>query len=50
MNLEAEMLTYAITKIKRRIWRKSKKETFGLDIVVPTLPSMKLKASPYADR
>lgn len=37
MNLEAEMLTYALTKLKEEFGEKVK-ETFGLDIVVPTLP------------
>ena len=44
MNLEAEMLTYALTKLKEELGEKVK-ETFGLDIVVPTLPFPVMKLS-----
>ena len=37
MNLEAEMLTYALSKLKEELGDKIK-ELFGIDIVVPTLP------------
>jgi len=44
MNLEAEMLTYALGKLKDSMGEKIK-EVFGMDIVVPTLPfpTMSLK-------
>ena len=37
MNLEAEMLTYALSKLKEELGDKIK-ELFDIDIVVPTLP------------
>ena len=37
MNLEAEMLTYALTHLKEELGDKIK-EVFGIDIIVPTLP------------
>ena len=44
MNLEAEMLTYALGKLKEEMGDKIK-EVFGIDVIVPTLPfpTMKLK-------
>ena len=44
MNLEAEMLAYALKKLKDKYGEKIK-EVFGVDIIVPTLPfpTMKLK-------
>ena len=41
MNLEAEMLTYALGKLKDSMGEKIK-EVFGLDIIVPTMPFPKL--------
>ena len=41
MNLEAEMLTYALSKLKEELGDKIK-ELFGIDIVVPTLPFPKM--------
>jgi len=41
MNLEAEMLTYALGKLKESMGDKIK-EVFGIDIVVPTMPFPKL--------
>lgn len=37
MNMEAEMLTYALTKTLEK-WGKEIKELFGQDVMVPTLP------------
>ena len=37
MNLEAEMITYGLKKVKEKYGEKVK-EVFGVDIVVPTLP------------
>lgn len=37
MNLEAEMITYALGKLKEELGDKIK-DVFGIDIVVPTLP------------
>lgn len=44
MNLEAEMLTYALGKLKDEMGEKIK-EVYGVDIVVPTLPFPKMKLS-----
>ena len=44
MNLEAEMLTYALTKVKEEYGTKIK-ETFGEEIIVPTLPFPVMKLS-----
>lgn len=44
MNLEAEMLTFALTKLKENYGEKVK-EVFGLDIIVPTLPFPIMKLS-----
>lgn len=41
MNLEAEMLTYALGKLKETMKDKIK-EVFGFDIIVPTMPFPKL--------
>ena len=41
MNLEAEMLTYALGKLKDSMGDKIK-EVFGMDIIVPTMPFPKL--------
>ena len=41
MNLEAEMLTHALGKLKESMGDKIK-EVFGIDIVVPTMPFPKL--------
>lgn len=44
MNLEAEMLTYALEKLKEKYGEKIK-ELFGVEVVVPTtpFPTMKLR-------
>ncbi len=44
MNLEAEMLTYALEKLKEKYGEKIK-EVFGVEVVVPTtpFPTMKLR-------
>ena len=44
MNLEAEMLTYALEKLKEKYGEKIK-EMFGVEVVVPTtpFPTMKLR-------
>ncbi len=44
MNLEAEMLTYALKHLKEEMGEKIK-EVFGIDIVVPTLPFPVMKLS-----
>ena len=44
MNLEAEMLTYALEHLKEELGDKIK-EVFGIDIVVPTLPFPVMKLS-----
>lgn len=42
MNMEAEMLTYALTKTLER-WGSEIKELFGQDVMVPTLPFPQMK-------
>ena len=42
MNLEAEMITYALKKVKERFGEKIK-EIFGVEINVPTLPFPQMK-------
>lgn len=49
MKFEEEMLTYALKNLKEKYGEKSK-ETFGKEIVVPTLPFPRIKlADLYAD-
>lgn len=48
MNLEAEMINYAFTKLKEKYENKLE-EVFGLELVVPTLPFPKMKLKDVYD-